>query len=322
MRQHGNIYSFIYIYYTSQVRHFEVLYGVIRHMAEDYISFRVVKSGEKIEVVRYQMPIKCGVERGFTQKKKSIDELDGTEEKREDNLARIRTTIRRIVWSNIGQYSKFLTLTYKQTILDPNLVRKHLATFFKGMKRAGYDLDYLYVLEHQKERGEKEGNEGCLHVHIIIFHDKYIPWQTIKRYWKHGSIDIHALRHIEDVGAYVCKYITKDNLKDFGARAFATSQGIKRSYDSCFYTSGWSDHFEDDWSFERIMQCLNITWHDTKTFDMELHNGGEPFYVKQKVDFWQGKLVNGSLVEKSFRLPELLDRMKKCGLLNQDLLKR
>lgn len=283
---------------------------MIGHMAEDYISFRIVRSGKKVEVIKYQMPVRCGVERGFVQKKKSVDELDGTEEKREDNLARIRTTIRRIVWSNIGQYSKFLTLTYKLTILDPDVVRKHLATFFKGLKRAGYNLHYLYVLEHQKERGEREGNEGCLHVHIILFHEKYIPWQTIKRYWKHGSIDIHALRHIEDVGAYVCKYITKDNLKDFGSRAFATSQGIKRHRDSCFYTSGWSDHFQDEWSFDKIMQSLDISWHDTKSFDMEIHNGGEVSYINQKVDFWQGALINDSFVESNLRLYDFIDDHK------------
>lgn len=280
-------------------------------MAEDFISFRIVRSGKKIEVIKYQMPVRCGVERDFIQKKKTIEELDGTEEKRGDNLARARTTIRRIVWSNVGKYSKFLTMTYKKTILDPAVVRKHLATFFKGMKRAGYDLDYLYVLEHQKERGEKEGNEGCLHVHIVLFYEKYIPWVIIKRYWKHGSIDIHALRHIEDVGAYVCKYITKENLNDFGSRAFVASQGVRRPKDSCFYTSGWSDHFADDWSFSRIMDSINVSWHDTKTFDLQLRNGAEPFLVNQKVDFWQGALIDGSFVSGYFNLQDLIEDNKE-----------
>lgn len=280
-------------------------------MAEDYISFRVVRSGKKIEVVRYQMPVKCGVERGFVQQKKAIEDLDGTEEKREDNLVRARATIRRIVWSNVGQYSKFLTLTYKKTVLDSAIVRGHLATFFKGMKRAGFDLDYLYVLEHQKERGEKEGNEGCLHVHIILFYEKYIPWVIIKRYWKHGGIDIHALRHIEDVGAYVCKYITKENLKDFGSRAFAASKGIKRHKDSCFYTSGWSDHFADDWSFDQIMRSINITYHDKKSFDMMVYNGAEPMFLNQEVSYWQGTLVDGSPIEGRFKLQDLVDRNKE-----------
>lgn len=280
---------------------------MIRHMAEDYIRFRVVRSGDRVELIEYDSPVKCGVERGFVQKKKSKEELDGTEEKREDNLYRARQAIRRIIWSNLGKYTKFLTLTYKITCLDVSKVRNDLATFFKGMKRAGYNLKYLYVLEHQKERGEKEGNEGSLHVHIVLFHDAYIPWQTIKRYWKHGSIDIHPLRSVKNVGAYVCKYITKENLADFGSHTYACSKGLKRPKDSCFYTSGDSDCFGDNWTLSEIKAALNSTFSSVSTFDIIARNGGEPIMINQTVRYTQGEFDGNSRIAKRFQLTDVMD---------------
>lgn len=278
-------------------------------MGADYIRFRLVRSGDRVELIEYSSPVKCGVERGFVQKRKSVDDLDGTEEKREDNLYRARQSIRRLIWSNLGRFTKFLTLTYKVTCLDVSKVRKDLAAFFKGMKRAGYNLKYLYVLEHQKERGEKEGNEGSLHVHIVLFNDAYIPWQVIKRYWKHGSIDIHPLRQVKNVGAYVCKYITKENLADFGSHTYACSKGLKQPKDSCFYTSGDSDHFADDWSYNEILSALNINFSKTSTFDIITHNGGEPMFITQSVRYSQGELDSNSRIAKQFFLRDLIDKL-------------
>lgn len=279
-------------------------------MAEDYIRFRVVRSGNTVELIEYESPVKCGVERSFVQKKKNKEELDGTEEKREDNLYRARQAIRRIIWANLGKYTKFFTLTYKITCLDVSKVRNDLATFFKGMKRVGYNLKYLYVLEHQKERGEKEENEGSLHVHMVLFHDAYVPWQIIKRYWKHGSIDIHVLRKVKNVGAYVCKYITKENLADFGSHTYACSKGLKRPKDACFYTSGDSDCFGDSWSLSEIKAALKSTFSRTSTFDILVKNGGEPILINQTVRYTQGVFDDNSIVAMRFRLTDMLGKLE------------
>jgi len=68
------------------------------------------------------------------------------------------------------------------------------------MRRHGYDMKYVYVLEHQSERGLKEGNEGCWHVHMVLFIDTFILKETLQKCWKHGFVDINAIDDVRDFG--------------------------------------------------------------------------------------------------------------------------
>lgn len=109
------------------------------------------------------------------------------------------------------------------------------------------------------------------------------------------------------MGAYVCKYITKENLADFGKHTYACSKGLKRSKDSCFYTNGDSDHFADEWSYNEIVSALNINFSKTSTFDIITYNGGEPNYITQSVRYSQGELDSNSRIAKRFMLCDLID---------------
>lgn len=270
---------------------------------EDHIVMKVVCSGDVVEVIKYRMPVKCGFDRAPV-----IRSDDDVNDRRFDNLKRAQATVRRLVWCNYTQYSKFLTLTYKDTVLDVKRVRRDITTFVQSMKRKGYPLEYLYVLEHQKERGLKEGNEGCLHAHMIVFGDRYIPLEILKSCWKHGIIDIHKLKDVNNVGAYVCKYITKEDLADFGAHAYACSKGLKRPIEDCYYASGYSDKLGQQSVFSSVLDDMDVRYHGVSSFDIASKSGFEPFLISQTVDYYQGTFKFGSDTALKYQLSDIQDR--------------
>ena len=66
-------------------------------------------------------------------------------EKRSDSMYRSRREVRRLIWSNQGKYTKFITLTYKETELDVDRVGKHIKSFVKAMRRKGYDMQLSLI---------------------------------------------------------------------------------------------------------------------------------------------------------------------------------
>lgn len=134
-----------------------------------YITDKIVLSGAKIEKTSYSVPIMCDFEREHTPQRNAANAENG---KRDDNLARARQTVRRIIWQNMTPHTKFLTLTCADICLDKKVFCRRLTTFFQSMNRQGYKLKYLYVLERQLERGKKEGNAGTIHAHIVVFNDE------------------------------------------------------------------------------------------------------------------------------------------------------
>ena len=204
----------------------------VQKTCERYILQKAVISGDHVEFYKYSIPVRCEFEKQVSL----FSSQEGTGEKRNDNLARARQAVRRLIWCNLTPHTKFLTLTCSDICLDVTLFVKRLHSFFKAMKRNGYELRYLYVLERQLERGIREGNAGTWHAHIVVFNDEKIPLDVLKKCWKHGRSEIKILNGLRvkddekilDVGAYVCKYITKDTALELGSRSFRCSKGLKR----------------------------------------------------------------------------------------------
>lgn len=261
-------------------------------MSEQHLFSRVVVSGNVVELYLYSSGIPVGQARKHEVVRKDYEEIGDEAEKRMDSLLRSRQTIRRLIWANQGKYTKFVTLTYRETVLDLNRVRLDIRAFVKAMRRRGYDMKYLYVLENQRERGEKEGNAGCLHVHMLIFIDQYIPQSDLTTCWKHGFIKINALDNVRSVAAYVCKYITKDNFAAFGQKVYGCSLGLNRGTEERFYTEGMSDntylHPKD------VLKALDVTYYD------KMHHG----YIAQDgsaqqmtVSYYQGRWKGANVIE-------------------------
>ena len=245
---------------------------------------KVVRSGDMVEVYTYSTAIKVGFERAYDVVRRDGTELDEELLKRDDNLFRSRQTVRRIIWANMGDYTKFITLTYAKTTLDQKKVRRDVTTFVQAMRRCGYDMKYLYVLEHQSERGEREGNIGCWHVHMVLFVEQFIPKEDLTRCWKHGFVDINVIDDVKNLGAYVCKYITKENSAEFGCRVFSCSLGLNRGKEEHFYIEGCSDTTYDGLHPKDVIDALDVKFHSQMRHDYLMDGVGHA----QIVNYYQG----------------------------------
>lgn len=113
-----------------------------------------------------------------------------------------------------------LTLSYEQIQSDNFIKRNLLMRFIEKIKKNCGVENYIWRAEPQRN--------GNIHFHIIA--DRFIKWQTIRAYWNEiqskydyidafeqrnghrnpNSTDIHALNKINNIAAYICKYMTKD----------------------------------------------------------------------------------------------------------------
>lgn len=262
---------------------------------------KVVTSGENVELYFYSVPIKVGESRKKKIERREKEDVTEDFDKRLDNLYRARLNVRRIIWCNESKYTKFVTLTYAETVLDVKQVQRDITTFVQSMRRKGYDMKYLYVLEHQKERGQREGNAGCIHIHMLLFLDKFVKLEDLNAAWKHGQTNIQKLDDINNVGAYVCKYITKDNIADFGKRVYSCSIGLERSQQERYYTLGYSDS-NYGVSPEDVISKLDIHYVSQFRHDF-FKDDGTP--STQTVRYIQGK--------KTDPLNEFIERLGKAN---------
>lgn len=192
---------------------------------------KIIISGHVVDFYDFTVPY----ETGRVVVHDSV-ELNDISEKDFKNLKRARENVRRIIWSNISPYTKLLTLTTANTVLNRDDFLYMLKLFQKNMTRSGYPLRWLRVLERQEKRGEREGNEGSFHAHFIVFNEEKIPYPILKQAWKYGSVDIQLLKGlrtgkdelVQNAAAYICKYITKQNIAEFGDKVYSTSRGLKR----------------------------------------------------------------------------------------------
>ena len=191
--------------------------------------------GDYVIFKEYSLPIVTGQRKSELCFKSFLDEFDRAP-KRSDNLKRARDTVAALIYTNLTPNTKFLTLTTRDAVLEVRSFMRLLTTFLQQMKRYGFDLEYIYVLERQLNRGRREGNEGSLHAHFVIFNNEFIPLDVLQRAWHHGYIDIKILNGLRagsseavlNPAAYICKYITKESVAEWNEKVFRCSKGLKR----------------------------------------------------------------------------------------------
>ena len=251
---------------------------------------KVKMAGDTVEVINYSSPILCG----YTRTHSIVKRTEGrVEDRREDNLYRSRKRLRELIWANEVPFMKFVTLTYAETCLEVKKVRRDITTFVQAMRRNDYEMKYVYVLENQIERGKREGNDGCLHVHMLIFNSAYLDFNLLNKCWKHGQTDIKATEHVENAGAYVCKYITKQGVRAFGQQVYGCSNGLKRPIEERFYMEGLSDRTTGLHPSE-VVQSLNVTYRKSVQHDFRMKDGR---CKSLTVEVLQGKWKDENIIE-------------------------
>lgn len=194
----------------------------------ELVYSKVVVSGPVIEVYEYEKPVEKGYQsRGGRNKEADRESKD---KNREKTLRRARQDIRRIVNSNIGAYgeeftAKFLTLTFADNVKDLDLANKEFKRFIKRMNYHIFatkkgNLRYTVVPEFQ--------DRGSVHYHVIIYNIPYTKSEYIEKIWKNGFIKINKIDNVNNVGAYICKYLTKanDDHRLKGKKCYFNSRGL------------------------------------------------------------------------------------------------
>lgn len=184
---------------------------------------KMIKSGNIIEVFEYERPVKIGEVRNKNGRRFEASEEDSVEYRRQ-SMYRAKSHVRRLINANInawGQMPKFLTLTFNEHVTE---IEQANYEFKKFRQRLEYDLNlklkYVAVIEFQKS--------GRIHYHVIFFNLPYVKANDLESIWRNGFIKINAISHVDNIGAYVTKYMTKDNddqrLK--GKKSYFASRGL------------------------------------------------------------------------------------------------
>lgn len=162
-----------------------------------------VKNYSEDQYYNYSVPCKGGKRAGAVQK-------------RSDKINEAKIRLRRLINANVVPSSKFVTLTFKDNIEDVKTAKNHFKKFVMRLnylrkKEGKGNLKYIYVVEFQKR--------GAVHFHCIFFNMGYVKNSDLQLIWRFGYVRINIIKNVDNVGAYVVKYMQKDLVNE-GLKGF------------------------------------------------------------------------------------------------------
>lgn len=182
---------------------------------------RLIQSGKVLEIYEYEKSVLkgCSTKRKgrasacMTSKEQKI-------ENRKKTATRARKTVRTYVNAN-PHLKKFLTLTFAKNVTDLNYANKEFDKFCKRVKYSYEDFQYIKVVEFQER--------GAIHFHVLC-NLPYVDVNRLAENWGHGFIKLNKIDNIDDVGAYVTKYMTKESVdKRLSERkCYSMSKGLNK----------------------------------------------------------------------------------------------
>lgn len=164
---------------------------------------KAIISGDVIEIVSYEEPIVRGIDRN---NKMAVGKKKTGDVKRKDNIDKSKKELRRIVNANVTGNDLFITLTYSDNMQDIDKGKKDYKKFvmrwnYRRKKEGKGSLKYVYVVEFQER--------GAIHFHCVFFGVGYIQKSELFKLWGHGFVDVKKIDHVDNVGAYLVKYMSK-----------------------------------------------------------------------------------------------------------------
>lgn len=197
-------------------------------MINNYSYKKLIISGNVVELYEYQYPLVKGmlnkkVGRGNSKNTDSITKA----ENRKKTQYRARKQVYRIINSNASEMKKFVTLTFAENLTDIKKANKCFKTFIQRLnyylkKINKRKLKYIAVIEFQER--------GAIHYHLLC-NAPYIENSTLNEIWGNGFVRINNIDDIDNVGAYVTKYMNKD-LSDErlqGQKCYLVSKNLDKS---------------------------------------------------------------------------------------------
>ena len=162
---------------------------------------------------------------------KTIDQSRKEEYVKSSNH-RSREKIRRLALKNFSNGDVFMTITFAENIQDVDYAHNELKKFMKRFRyRYGEQIPYLAVMEYQKR--------GAIHYHCLMGCDLGNLAESDKReakedevsaIWGHGFVDLLEINSVDNVGAYLVKYLLKDLGKErvSGKKHYLCSKGLDK----------------------------------------------------------------------------------------------
>lgn len=183
---------------------------------------KYVITGHILEVYSYDYYIHG--KGGFSGTAKGQAELESALKNYANTNQRRRDKIRRLACTNFNnKYDKFLTLTFAENMTNIEECNLLFKNFIKRLKYTYklQNLKYLSVIEFQER--------GAVHYHVLL-NIPYIPHKELQELWGNGFVFINAISHVDNLGAYILKYMTKDNndTRLMGKKAYLTSRNLKQ----------------------------------------------------------------------------------------------
>lgn len=191
-------------------------------MSAKSYSKKVIVSGDLIEVYEYANPVLEGYDiKEYHECGRSYEATEVDKEINRDKVFnRAKRNVKRLINSNIEEYSKFITLTFKEHVTEVKAANYEFKKFRQRLERhIGFKLKYLAVIEFTKI--------GRIHYHVVIFNLPYLKNSVLSDIWGQGYIKINKIDGCDNVGAYVSKYMTKtvdDRLK--GEKMYFRSRNL------------------------------------------------------------------------------------------------
>lgn len=197
---------------------------------------KVVVSGSTIEVIRYGKEVYKELESDRIRSGRSTKADESEQEiNRNKVLKRAMMEVRRKVSANSGAWfdtrgkpfrPKFFTMTFAENVTDLTGANHEFKLFIMrlGYKVAGRgnenSLKYVVVPEFQKR--------GAVHYHVVFFNLPYVPIKELRQLWQRGFIKINAIDKVDNVGAYISKYMSKETTDERlrGRKSYFCSRGL------------------------------------------------------------------------------------------------
>lgn len=188
---------------------------------------KAVVSGNVIEIYEYENEVIYG----YKDSKKSVKgrNSEATKEDKEINrdkvCQRAERDLRRIINSNYNKgSSRFVTLTFKDNVQDLKWANYEFTKFVKRWQyKLGYKLQYSAVVEFQKR--------GAVHYHCIFYNiPQKLDLPKLRDVWGYGSVNVKRIEHVDNVGAYMVKYMSKNSSDERleGQKMYFNSRGLKK----------------------------------------------------------------------------------------------
>lgn len=186
---------------------------------------KAIVTGHVIEIYEYEkMPTLPSHKKGKKEKELEIDleeKYDNSFKDRQNNMQKARNKLRRLITANFSEDSKFITLTFKDNVKDVKKANNEFKKFIQRLRYKHQDFKYAAVIEFQKR--------GAVHYHMIS-DLPFIENSELNKIWGHGYVKINAITHVDNVGAYMIKYMSKENddLRLQGLKSYQTSKNLVR----------------------------------------------------------------------------------------------